>query len=81
MRPRILELRRGAKISQIELAAAIEVSRQTVMSLEQGDSFPHLLTAYKLAGALKCRVEDLYDRDEVAVSSLAADEPEVPIGP
>lgn len=81
MKPRILELRRRAKISQIDLAAAIDVSRQTVMSLEQGDSFPHLSTAYKLAAALKCSVEDLYDRGGAASSAAGPENLETSVGP
>lgn len=60
-----------ANLSQIDLAVAISASRQTVMSLEQGDSFPHLMTAFRLATALNCKVEDLYIRgDETGPNGL-----------
>ena len=49
MKNRLEELRREKGIKQEELAAAMEVSRQTIGSLENGRYNPSLILAFKLA--------------------------------
>ena len=46
---RIAELRRAQKLSQAELADALEVTRQTIISLESGRYNASLLLAHKIA--------------------------------
>lgn len=52
--------RRMMDLTQAELAKAIEVSRQTVISIEGGDYAPSVYLALKLAAVLDTTVEDLF---------------------
>ena len=49
MRNRIEEIRKARGIRQDELASALEVSRQTVSSLENGRYNPSILLAFRIA--------------------------------
>ena len=61
MTTKIARFRRELGLTQEALAAAAGVTRQTVISLEQGRYNPSLRLAYRLARALKVRrVEDLF---------------------
>ncbi len=66
MRNRLEALRRERGIRQEELAEAMEVSRQTIGSLERGRYNPSILLAFKLARYFGCAIEDifLYDDEE-----------------
>ncbi len=55
-------LRRGW--TQQELADQVEVSRQTVISLERGRYNPSIILAFKLARLLDLRIEDLFIYEE-----------------
>ncbi len=55
-------LRRGW--TQQELADRVEVSRQTVISLERGRYNPSIILAFKLARLLDIRIEDLFTYEE-----------------
>ncbi|MHA7171639.1 helix-turn-helix transcriptional regulator [Arthrobacter monumenti] len=46
--------------SQAELAAALGVSRQTIISIERGRYDPSLPLAFRLAGKFECRIEDMF---------------------
>lgn len=50
---RITELRKKIGLTQEELAEAVQVTRQTIISLEQGRYNPSLLLAYRLTKILK----------------------------
>lgn len=52
--------RRMMDLTQAELAKAIEVSRQTVVSIEGGDYAPSVYLALKLADVLNTTVEALF---------------------
>ena len=52
MENRIAELRKKRRISQAELAEAVEVTRQTIISLENGRYNASLLLAHRLARTL-----------------------------
>ena len=56
--------RRDLKITQAELATAASVSRQTIISIEQGDYAPSVYLALRIARALEARVEDLFLLEE-----------------
>ena len=56
--------RRDLKITQAELATAASVSRQTIISIEQGDYAPSVYLALRIARALEARVEDLFILEE-----------------
>ncbi|GIO34245.1 hypothetical protein J2TS6_53860 [Paenibacillus albilobatus] len=47
-------------MTQEELAARLNVSRQTVISLENNKYKPSLVLAHKLAQIFGCRMEDLF---------------------
>ncbi len=49
MTNRIAELRKERRISQAELAEAVDVTRRTIISLENGRYNASLLLAYKIA--------------------------------
>lgn len=51
-------------LTQAELAKEIEVSRQTVVSIEGGDYAPSVYLALKLAHVLETTVEDLFGGTE-----------------
>jgi putative transcriptional regulator len=58
---RIAELRKDLKLTQEELAQQVDVTRQTIIALEQGKYNPSLLLAYRITKALgKKRIEDVF---------------------
>ncbi len=61
------ELRKQRGIRQEDLAQALGVSRQTVISLEKGKYNPSLALAFKLARYFNLSIEDIFDdSDEYA---------------
>ena len=66
MKNRLEELRKAHNISQEELAAALEVSRQTIGSLERGRYNPSILLAFKIARYFDLTIEDIFIYDEDA---------------
>lgn len=57
METRIQELRKAQKLSQAELADELEVTRQTIISLEKGRYNASLELAYKIAKFLEKRLK------------------------
>jgi len=55
------EKRTKANLSQEKLADLVDVSRQTIISIETGRYVPSLELALKLAKQFKCKIEDLFD--------------------
>lgn len=66
MKNRLEELRKARNISQEELAAALEVSRQTISSLERGRYNPSILLAFKIARYFDLTIEDIFIYEEDA---------------
>ena len=66
MKNRIAALRKERRISQAELAEAVSVTRQTVISLESGRYNASLLLAHKIAKYFGTAIEDifLFEEDE-----------------
>ncbi len=64
MKNRLEELRGKIGIRQEELAAALEVSRQTISSLENGRYNPSILLAFKLARYFGTTIEDIFIYEE-----------------
>ena len=66
MTNRIAELRKERKLSQAELAEAVDVTRQTIISLESGRYNASLLLAHRIARyfALPIAAVFLFDGDE-----------------
>ena len=65
MKNRLEELRKARGIKQEELAEALEVSRQTIGSLENGRYNPSILLAFKLARFFGMTIEAIciYEED------------------
>ena len=61
MKNQLEELRRQHAIRQEDLAQALGVSRQTVISLEKGKYNPSLALAFKLARYFNLSIEDMFD--------------------
>ena len=64
MKNRLEELRKARGIRQEELASALEVSRQTVGSLENGRYNPSILLAFKIARYFGLTIEDIFIYEE-----------------
>jgi putative transcriptional regulator len=70
MKNRLEALRTERGWTQQELAERVEVSRQTIISLERGRYNPSILLAFRLARIFGRQIEDLFlyspevDRDE-----------------
>lgn len=64
LKNKIKELRSANSISQEELASAMGVSRQTIISLENGKYNPSILLAYKIAKYFHLSIEDLFYFEE-----------------
>lgn len=60
MENRIAELRKARRISQAELAEAVAVTRQTIISLEGGRYNASLLLAHKIAQYFGTAIEDIF---------------------
>lgn len=60
------ELRKQRGIRQEDLAQALGVSRQTVISLEKGKYNPSLALAFKLARYFGLSIEDIFDDSDEA---------------
>ena len=66
MKTRIKEYRKELKMTQEELAEAVDVTRQTIIALEQGRYNPSLILAYRVTKALMRRqIEDVFVLDEI----------------
>ena len=65
MKTRIQELRRKYKLSQEELALAVGVTRQTIISLEKEKYTASLVLAHKIARYFGVTSEDVFDFSEV----------------
>jgi putative transcriptional regulator len=63
MKNRVRELRTAQNLSQGELAAALDVSRQTINSIEQERYTPSLPLALALARFFQTNVEAMFDGD------------------
>lgn len=60
MKNRLEEIRKQRGIRQEDLAAALEVSRQTIGSLENGRYNPSILLAFKIADYFGMSIEDIF---------------------
>ena len=64
MKNRLEELRKKRGIKQEELAIILEVSRQTIGSLENGRYNPSILLAFKIAKFFEMNIEDIFIYEE-----------------
>ncbi len=66
MKNRLEEIRKQRGIKQEELALALEVSRQTIGSLENGRYNPSITLAFKIARYFDMSIEDIFIYEEEA---------------
>jgi putative transcriptional regulator len=64
LRNRLEEIRKLNGVKQEELASALEVSRQTIGSLENGRYNPSILLAFKIARYFNMSIEDIFIYEE-----------------
>ncbi|NLC64665.1 MAG: helix-turn-helix transcriptional regulator [Erysipelothrix sp.] len=61
---KIREFRELRAMTQIDLAALVNVSRQTIISLEKGSYNPSLELAFKIAQALNVSIEEIFRMED-----------------
>lgn len=64
MKNRLEEIRKQRGMRQEELAAALEVSRQTIGSLENGRYNPSIILAFKIAKFFDMSIEEIFIYEE-----------------
>ncbi len=57
---RVRELREAAGMTQADLAAAIAMTRQTVIAIERGKYSPSLEAAFRIARIFDAGLEDVF---------------------
>lgn len=64
MKNRLEEIRKKRGIRQEELASALQVSRQTIGSLENGRYNPSIVLAFKIARYFDMNIEEIFIYEE-----------------
>lgn len=64
MKNRLEELRKERGIKQEDLAEALEVSRQTISSLENGRYNPSITLAFRIARYFDMPIEEIFIYEE-----------------
>lgn len=64
MENRIKDLRKEKNLTQDDLAKALKVTRQTIISLESGRYNASLLLAHKIAAYFHLSIEDIFIFEE-----------------
>lgn len=64
MKNKLEEIRKKMGIKQEELALELEVSRQTISSLENGRYNPSILLAFKIAKYFNMSIEEIFIYEE-----------------
>lgn len=64
MENRLKELREKHNLTQEDLAMRVGVSRQTIISLENGKYNPSIILAYKIAKVFGLIIEDVFIFEE-----------------
>lgn len=64
MKNRIQELRKEKRMTQEELASLCKVTRQTIISLENGRYNPSILLAHKIAKIFGLPIEQVFIFEE-----------------
>jgi putative transcriptional regulator len=57
----VYKLRKKAGITQEDLARAVDVTRQTIISIEKGNYTPSILLVLKIAQFFNTPVEDIFN--------------------
>ncbi len=64
MKNKLEEIRKQHGIKQEDLAKALEVSRQTIGSLENGRYNPSIILAFKIARYFNMAIEEIFIYEE-----------------
>ena len=64
MKNKLESIRRERGITQEELANVLQVSRQTISSLENGKYNPSILLAFKISKFFNLSIEDIFIYEE-----------------
>lgn len=64
MKNTIKEMRVKHQFTQDDLAERLEVSRQTIISLEKERYNPSITLAFKIARLFRCQIEDVFIYEE-----------------
>lgn len=64
LKNRLEEIRKSKGIKQEDLATALEVSRQTIGSLENGRYNPSIILAFKIAKYFDMSIEQIFIYEE-----------------
>ena len=64
MQTRIMQHRKERKVTQEELADAVNVTRQTLISLENGKYKASLVLAHKIAQFFEVTIEEMFIFDK-----------------
>lgn len=78
MKNRLEELRKQRGIKQEDLANALEVSRQTIGSLENGRYNPSIQLAFKIARYFNMSIEEIFIYEESCKQKSIAEVKKVP---
>ncbi len=62
----VRQFRKELSITQEDLAAAVGVSRQSIISIEKGQYVPSLPLALKLSAFFNCSTDHLFQLEEEA---------------
>ena len=65
MKNKLKQLREELGFTQDQLAALVDVSRQTIISLERERYDPSIQLAFKLSEIFNCTIEDIFIFKEV----------------
>ncbi|MBE5948475.1 MAG: helix-turn-helix transcriptional regulator [Lachnospiraceae bacterium] len=64
MKTRVQELRKAKKVTQEELADVLGVTRQTIISIENGKYNASLILAHKIAQFFETSIEEVFIFEE-----------------
>ena len=70
MKNNLEKIRKEHGINQEELARALEVSRQTIGSLENGRYNPSIILAFKIAKYFNMSIEEMYDQICIEIGEI-----------
>lgn len=64
MKNKVEELRKQNHLTQEQLAEKLQVSRQTIHSIESQKYLPSITLAFKIARLFNLTIEDIFEYDE-----------------
>ena len=64
MKNKVEELRKQNQLTQEQLAEKLQVSRQTIHSIESQKYLPSITLAFKIARLFNLNIEDIFEYDE-----------------